>query len=88
MSHNMDELISVLFPKEKKLDSLRDICICPISLERMIDPAIAADGYTYERKCIRDWLSKNDISPMTQLKLPHKRLLPNKNAVKVLQLFK
>ncbi|XP_019709475.1 U-box domain-containing protein 33 isoform X2 [Elaeis guineensis] len=52
--------------------------ICPISQEMMKDPHIAADGFTYEAEAIRGWFdSDHDTSPMTNLKLPHRELLPN-----------
>uniref|UniRef100_A0A0D9WLL9 RING-type E3 ubiquitin transferase n=1 Tax=Leersia perrieri TaxID=77586 RepID=A0A0D9WLL9_9ORYZ len=51
--------------------------ICPILQEVMIDPYVASDGYTYDRKAIELWLSMNDKSPMTNLRLPHKSLIPN-----------
>lgn len=43
----------------------------------MDDPHVAADGYTYDRKAIEAWLQRTDTSPMTNLPLPHKNLLPN-----------
>uniref|UniRef100_A0A0E0L7K5 RING-type E3 ubiquitin transferase n=1 Tax=Oryza punctata TaxID=4537 RepID=A0A0E0L7K5_ORYPU len=51
--------------------------ICPILQEVMADPYVASDGYTYDRKAIELWLSMNDKSPMTNLRLPHKSLIPN-----------
>lgn len=51
--------------------------ICPILQEVMIDPYVASDGYTYDRKAIELWLSTNDSSPMTNLRLPNKSLIPN-----------
>ncbi|RLN12904.1 U-box domain-containing protein 35-like [Panicum miliaceum] len=51
--------------------------ICPILQEVMIDPYVASDGYTYDRKAIELWLSTNDTSPMTNLRLPNKSLIPN-----------
>ncbi|KAJ3681891.1 hypothetical protein LUZ60_014464 [Juncus effusus] len=51
--------------------------ICPILQEVMEDPYVASDGYTYEKKAIELWLSMNDKSPMTNLKLPNKNLIPN-----------
>lgn len=43
----------------------------------MDNPCVAADGYTYDRKAIEEWLEDNDSSPMTNLILPNKTLLPN-----------
>ncbi|XP_010275384.1 PREDICTED: U-box domain-containing protein 35-like [Nelumbo nucifera] len=51
--------------------------ICPILKDVMDDPYVAADGYTYDRKAIEIWLAKNDKSPMTNLPLPNKNLIPN-----------
>lgn len=51
--------------------------ICPILQDVMDDPCVAADGYTYDRKAIEKWLQENDKSPMTNMALPHKHLIPN-----------
>ncbi|CAL4886200.1 unnamed protein product [Urochloa decumbens] len=53
--------------------------VCPISQEVMNDPHVAADGFTYEAEEIRGWLdSGHDTSPMTNLKLSHSVLTPNR----------
>ncbi|KAF7090297.1 hypothetical protein CFC21_093064 [Triticum aestivum] len=53
--------------------------VCAISREVMHDPQIAADGFTYEAEAIRTWLdSGHDTSPMTNLKLKHCDLTPNR----------
>ncbi|KAL5208429.1 hypothetical protein ABZP36_032864 [Zizania latifolia] len=52
--------------------------LCPILQEVMRDPQIAADGFSYEAEAIREWLgSGHDTSPMTNLKLPSRELIPN-----------
>ncbi|KAL6656519.1 hypothetical protein ACP70R_007345 [Stipagrostis hirtigluma subsp. patula] len=52
--------------------------ICPILQDVMRDPLIAADGFTYEAEAIREWLdSGHRTSPMTNLELHHRDLLPN-----------
>lgn len=51
--------------------------ICPILQDVMDDPCVAADGYTYDRKAIEKWLEEKDKSPMTNIPLPHKILIPN-----------
>ena len=48
-----------------------DEFICPITTELMIDPVNAADGHTYERKAIEEWISRNPISPKTGAALEH-----------------
>ncbi|CAL4886197.1 unnamed protein product [Urochloa decumbens] len=53
--------------------------ICPIFQEVMDDPYIAADGFTYEARAIREWLDSGaDTSPMTNLRLTHRNLTPNR----------
>ena len=52
---------------------------CSISQDVMQDPVVAADGHSYERTSITEWLVKNDTSPFTTEKLDHKRLTPNHN---------
>ncbi|KAJ1702343.1 hypothetical protein LUZ63_002122 [Rhynchospora breviuscula] len=53
--------------------------MCPIFQEIMRDPHIAADGFTYEAEAIRGWFSSgHDTSPMTNLKLANKELVPNR----------
>ncbi|GAX73849.1 hypothetical protein CEUSTIGMA_g1299.t1 [Chlamydomonas eustigma] len=51
--------------------------ICPITQEIMKDPVMAADGYSYDRSSITQWLQTHHTSPMTNTQLPHKTLTPN-----------
>lgn len=47
--------------------------------ERMQDPHVAADGFTYEAEALRGWLaSGHETSPVTNLELAHKELIPNR----------
>ena len=51
---------------------------CPISLELMERPVIAADGHTYDRRSIEDWLARgNTTSPTTGAPLEHLHLVDN-----------
>lgn len=51
---------------------------CPISLEIMVDPVTAADGYSYERSQIKTWFDTgNKTSPKTNLVLEHTFVNPN-----------
>ena len=38
---------------------------CPLTRELMIDPVCCADGNTYERYAIEEWLSASPTSPLT-----------------------
>nr|CAB3485400.1 unnamed protein product [Digitaria exilis] len=47
--------------------------------EIMNDPHMAADGFTYEGEAIKGWLDGgHSTSPMTNLKLEHSLLVPNR----------
>merc|ERR1712224_380146 len=56
---------------------------CPITCEIMSDPVVAADGRSYERSAIQQWLNNNVgtvvNSPMTGAPLAHRALIPNYN---------
>ncbi|XP_037429583.1 U-box domain-containing protein 57-like isoform X2 [Triticum dicoccoides] len=53
--------------------------ICPILQEIMNDPQMASDGFTYEAEAIRRWLhGGSNRSPMTNLALPNRALIPNR----------
>ena len=51
--------------------------ICPISQEVFEDPVSTADGHTYERKAVENWLQNHCTSPITGLPLSDKCLRPN-----------
>ncbi|CAM9908889.1 unnamed protein product [Ectocarpus sp. 6 AP-2014] len=51
--------------------------LCPITRCPMEDPAVAADGYTYERTAIERWLSEHDTSPVTGKALETKVVFKN-----------
>lgn len=79
----LDELQGILFKYKRQLNQAVDDSIdiqgfkCPISMAIMNDPVIAADGHSYERIEIERWLQSNDTSPITNLRLAHKILIPN-----------
>jgi U-box domain len=58
-------------------ERLHTALTCPITLEVMKDPVFAADGQTYERSAIKQWLDDNDTSPWTRGALHSKKLTPN-----------
>jgi hypothetical protein len=59
------------------LEQVSEALCCPITHEVFVDPVVAADGITYERSAIVDWLSTHDTSPMTNTVLPNLQLHPN-----------
>lgn len=60
---------------------------CPITTEVLKDPVVAADGHTYERQHITEWLQKSDTSPMTNETMEHKHLTPNFALVGIMQAY-
>jgi hypothetical protein len=52
-------------------------CICPITQDVMEDPVVCADGHSYERAAITQWLLARDTSPCTNALLLHKNVVPN-----------
>ena len=54
--------------------------VCPISQSMMRVPVVAADGHSYEKKAIEQWLAGGKTtSPLTGMKLTHTLLTPNHN---------
>ena len=65
---------------KQRSDALSELVVCPITHEPMVDPVSAADGQTYERRAIEEWLTKAGsvpISPMTGETLKDTTLRPN-----------
>jgi len=50
---------------------------CSITNQIMVDPVFTADGHTYEKEAIEEWLKGHDTSPKTGLQLINKQLIPN-----------
>ncbi len=59
---------------------LSELLICPIIQEMMTDPVVAADGHSYERAAIAQWIETRGartLSPMTGVRLAHLELQDN-----------
>jgi len=61
---------------ENKTERL-DAITCPITMKIMADPVLASDGHTYERSAMKMWLTRNNKSPKTNLRLTNKKLASN-----------
>lgn len=59
--------------------------ICPITLERLIDPVMAPDGHTYEKAAIVSWLQRHTTSPKTRMAMTIEDLVPNRTLRTVLE---
>ncbi|CAH8385973.1 unnamed protein product [Eruca vesicaria subsp. sativa] len=51
--------------------------LCPLLKDVMHEPCVAADGYTYDRRAIEEWMADHRTSPVTNLPLQNINLLPN-----------
>ena len=61
--------------------------MCPITAEIMTDPVSTADGFTYEREAITEWLRTKDTSPKTGATLESKKVIPNHSLRSVIRSF-
>ncbi|KAG2488942.1 hypothetical protein HYH03_012561 [Edaphochlamys debaryana] len=50
---------------------------CPWTGELMLNPVVTADGYTFERGPIEDWLRESRTNPCTGTPLPSRDVRPN-----------
>ena len=50
---------------------------CPITLQRLSDPVVCADGHAFERRAITQWLRHNLTNPLTGAELPNRVLIPS-----------
>eukprot|EP00533_Pseudo-nitzschia_delicatissima_P000737 CAMPEP_0116077856 /NCGR_PEP_ID=MMETSP0327-20121206/287_1 /TAXON_ID=44447 /ORGANISM="Pseudo-nitzschia delicatissima, Strain B596" /LENGTH=552 /DNA_ID=CAMNT_0003568353 /DNA_START=228 /DNA_END=1886 /DNA_ORIENTATION=+ len=72
------------FPDEDA-EALPNMPACPITGFPMVNPVVAADGFTYERSAMARWLKTSNKSPMTGQILIHKELVPNYGLVSSIQ---
>merc|ERR1712072_1253703 len=62
--------------------------ICPITLQRFVDPVVACDGNVYERNAIQHWFDNNHrVSPMTNEPLNDTTLIPCRNMKTIARAF-
>ena len=57
------------------LSEVADSLVCPITQSVLLDPVTAEDGHIYERRAIRDWLTRSQRSPLTKAVMG-RRLFP------------
>jgi hypothetical protein len=75
-----DEIASVL--------ALPGVLTCPLTSQIMVDPVVAADGYTYERAALEQWRVKHgNVSPITRESADLSIVYPNSSLVWLIQQF-
>jgi hypothetical protein len=70
---------------QNELLKIPDDFLCPITLEVMRDPVCAADGHSYERAAIQEWLIGHRSSPKTGAPLAHTTLTPTHTLRQVIE---
>jgi len=75
-STTSQKLITLQSPRGT-INEVPDHFLCPILQEVMKEPVMTADGHTYERWAIENWLEKHKSSPATGLKLEDTKLRTN-----------
>ncbi len=60
---------------------------CPINMTLMRNPVSCIDGHSYERSAIEEWFQKSNKSPLTNLVLESKILIPNHSLRKSIEEF-
>ncbi|GJP81391.1 hypothetical protein CLOP_g11551 [Closterium sp. NIES-67] len=72
---------AVALERADRMDNYRDFVPnefrCPITMGIMENPVLAADGHTYEREAIEQWLRVHNTSPKTGRRLESKALTDN-----------
>ena len=74
----------------KAVEETNKSFVCPMSHVLMGDPVVAADGYTYERASIEEWIQREQAggrtarSPSTNLPLANTSLTPNRTLKSVI----
>ena len=59
--------------------------VCSITTTLLTEPVIAADGHTYEKAAITEWLKTSDRSPLTNQRLDNKTLIPNRRMTSIIK---
>ena len=73
--------------KRQALDNFLHAHKCPLSHALFLNPVCMADGFTYERAAITEWLRTKDTSPKTGATLESKALIPNLMARSMIRAF-
>ena len=68
--------LALACPMQSAMCSMHS-AVCPITMDMMTDPVMAADGHTYERDALLRWLRTSNISPATGAQLANRTVIPN-----------
>lgn len=71
--------------RPRALSACPECALLTLPQRRMVDPVLAADGCSYEREAVREWLKGHSTSPVTGAPLEHQNLVPNRALRNLLQ---
>lgn len=83
----MNRILNNLLEKIATPDAGNNV-MCPILRKLMDNPVMTCDGNTYDKVAIEKWLNENDTSPLTNLRLKNKNLIPNLAIRRIITEFK
>ena len=69
--------VSIDMYENKIIKKLEEEFLCPISKTPLLDPVIAADGHSYNKKSIQTHFEFSTVSPVTREELRTFELIPN-----------
>ncbi len=70
------------------VDTIPEEFVCPITVEMMCDPVICADGFSYERHAIEQHFRLSDKSPLTNVPLAQKIVIPNRALKNIIETWR
>jgi serine/threonine protein kinase len=82
-----ERLEQYLQANPEQVEPIPESLLCPIGYNLMLDPVVCADGHSYDRATIEEWLRLHNTSPLTNQPLPNKHLLPNHTLRKMIDEF-
>jgi serine/threonine protein kinase len=87
-SHSIKErLEQYIRANSDTAEPIPEYLLCPIGYNLMVDPVVCADGHSYDRAAIAEWLRTHNTSPLTNESLPNKHLIPNHTLRKMIDEF-
>jgi serine/threonine-protein kinase CTR1 len=85
--HVIKEIFEQYIEANVETDPIPDALLCPIGYTCMVDPVVCADGHSYDRAAIEEWLRTHNTSPLTNQPLPNKHLISNHALRKMIDEF-
>ncbi|BAS81819.1 Os03g0101200 [Oryza sativa Japonica Group] len=72
----------------EEAQEMADLALRCLEMRGKDQPCIASDGYSYERHAIEMWVCDKDVSPVTNVRMPNKTLVPNRSLLTAITAWK